>query len=1116
MVARKREQVSSLSSTTSLLAQPRPSDHTLTPITSPARLAKVRSVPGIPGKVSAEVGNTNKSLDKGRRISHHASMGVLGAIQPRGLPSLGDMPKPQRPRSGGANGHARPLSAGRRAPEPNAGIVGNRIAPLHTSMSLTDVSGRNSIPVLPIQAPRSMSRRFTSTPSLTADDDEDDHLSTFSRSARTSVTSITSDTSSVSDRRVKEDISCLRRRNRPAVKKRPFKPPPDMPRWNTSTRVALKAKKATTDDDSNEVNMRRASSHEGLQDGTSKLSFNSDDAPALDDSLDNDLADDDEDEPDEYTETKYPVTPYQLDIFTKVCPTQDDVDSSTSSIYSGPPLYVSQAYHLDRPVQSSDLVKSVKRVVNSYIVLRTRFYRNDRIVDADVEGLLDRVDWKDVPDDEHVDIVDVDSEPSLTVLNSETLTGFVRTWMQGRERLDKTFVALLVNDSKLSPRHGGNGAWLVFCTSLAVADEMSCCWVAKAVLGLYAQCDRMRTEGRGDSEVDALIGGYKPREYYDFVGFAYDMESKPNRHAMTYWKSQCIETVQEVVDQREKADIEAQLGKLTKEQEVLKGQMGGLKKRKGDLEAELTTLREQRKQMESGDDTGGSGMRTYQDPTTGEIIRIPHEAKLALYKTVLGEEAGSADGNILGLLAKHEVPIDAQRKIHASTLTIETFATLTESQLTEANLLTKDRRKILALAEYVRNRIKECLQEANKVKFAVERRIAKCARELEGVSDTLKSAQDNLEANDDMCIRLGNILRPPYVEIKVPPITLDQHAAKTSGDDEERDYGNTYGFVPLNIPPEIVQNLRLFHDGQRATARQRRLHSQRSFTDSSHSTTDESSSVDSEDPQHQFGAREHRRRISSAAAVCLAAYSVLLKHISGCDKYLLGVLQSFRRNGLLIGPVSDIFPVKVDLTRKGITFNSLLGTLSRTMKELRRYGAACPLSTIQSQLGIAKSLPVQFEYIPYRDAEHWIEKGLEVSDLLLLPTSVNAQQNTAEATTLKMERRWFSQETNPFDVKLVLVETSTSLIGGIRYRQNKFDVEQVGKWSKKFEAILEGIDVGPRQIQISSIISRFYQSLWQGQPSGSGASTSSQGDSTGQRISSHHLTGGSVDPIPEE
>lgn len=169
----------------------------------------------------------------------------------------------------GTTASGRPRSAGKHLPEHKI-LTGSRLVPsLSHSSSLGDISSRNSVAsrnsvgqtamsVQPSPAPidkgrpGSAGRRFPSMPLLQhepsqdrhADEDEDPHndFSNMDRSTRSSVTSIASfstDASMSSYRRpskTTDDLSTSRKQNRP--KKRQFKPPPELPRWNVSTKPA--------------------------------------------------------------------------------------------------------------------------------------------------------------------------------------------------------------------------------------------------------------------------------------------------------------------------------------------------------------------------------------------------------------------------------------------------------------------------------------------------------------------------------------------------------------------------------------------------------------------------------------------------------------------------------------------------------------------------------------------------------------------------------------------------------------------------------------------------------------------------------------------------------------
>ncbi|KAJ3054921.1 hypothetical protein HK097_000337 [Rhizophlyctis rosea] len=768
----------------------------------------------------------------------------------------------------------------------------------------------------------------------------------------------------------------------------------------------------------------------------------------------NSMDPDDEDET--QSESKYPPTPFQLDVYRKYHPTQDELESSSMSLYSGPPLFTSQAWFLNSNIHLPDFCASVNQICCSYPVLTTKFYCNEKIVDADVEGLMETARWQELSQMRYVESIDPDEHSALSLMNTAALTTFVNEWLRERDKLDCAFKLLLIRQSSATATR------LVTIASNAIADELSMIFVTKEILDLYLECERVRRAGGLDAAIKDVVGSYRRKENYTFANHAYNLS--PNRLAIEYWKKQCVETVQDVVNENEKADLEKQLGRLHMEREYLRTQVASHSKRKPELEHDLQVLKQQRK---DADDEGSGELSTFLD-ASGEIIRISEQSQKALVKMVLGEDATT---NSTGyLLDKHEVPRDVQEKLGAANMSLEMFASIPEATIADAGLFTKDRRKILALSEFVRNRMKEGLQERAKVKFNLERRIAKIGRELDSCTDNLKAFQDKLESNDDMCIRLANVLNPPYVETKIPPLMLDSSPEGKSS--TQSDYFSLWAFSPITITPEIFANLRRFTEGYQTTLRQRRAHLRGKTgpllpgydSDTFVSSMDESSGTDSSDASITL--RSRHSRLTSTASVCLAAFAVLLKHISGSQKFLLGLRQSYRHNGLLVGPLSDTVPLKVEF-RRGTTFNSLFGMLEKGMKEARRFGAVCPLSTIRGVLDARWDLPIQFEFISFRDAETWKSKGLTVNDIIHA-----SEGGTGSAT----QRVWSMNEADGCDLKLVLVEGQESISGGIKYRKDRFDEENIVKWCSKYSATVESIDFN-RKIPVTTMISRYGDSV---------------------------------------
>ncbi|KAJ3147390.1 hypothetical protein HDU86_008005 [Geranomyces michiganensis] len=1160
MVARKRDQVQAVAGAGSGTG-------------SGAGLVKTRSVPSLAqasgrgasselllGRTLSNPQPPSLSKSKMRKSSVHASIGQVWTPDMHQKPALAGVREipPHLPRALPSLGKGEPVKVTAKRPA-SAGKKGLKRGSAHDLALSHSTAGLQPVPVmsvhpvpLPIDKgrPGSGGRRFPSQSSLhqpsaegTADDGDFDDLrdgagSMASRSARTSVGSLASEMSvgSTTSRRKPskmEDIKALRKPQKAAVKKRAFQPALELPRWNTSTRAILPlAKNRKTPQ--GESAITRSRSGEGLDGSTGSKRRTSDKKHSQPDMLpiggetflsepDDDTQDldydDDDPDADDYQETKYPVTPYQFDAFIKICPSQDDLDSN-ASLYTGPPLYTTAGYSLPS-VRTADLARALKRVCACYGVLGTRFYRNDLIVDADVEGLLDRREWTTISDAEVTEVVDTSTWDEGVTARSVCL--HTREWIAARQGFEKTFTAL-VYDSGATRKGSHAGAWVVFVASMAVADEISLRLAAREVLSLYSGCASLRIQGAPDSAIDSLIDGYDAKEHYDFVAFAHEMEARPTRHALTYWKEQCIETVQEVVDPVEKADMVTQLTKLEREREPLKLQIAGLRKRKADLESDLTSAVAQRRLMEAQPDSAASGessnsgtqsrVLSYQDPTTNELHLLSPETQATIVQTILGESlppqsttSSTLSHSIAPLLTKHEVPHAAQERILANTSTLDAFASLTDATVTALGVLPKDRRQIMALVEYVRNRIKECLMEEGKLKHGLERRIAKYQREVETASQQLRTTIEQLDANEDYALRITTLVNPPYVETKilgvVPP--SDNNPAPDAIDAD--DLSQRWSFEPLTISPATTSNMRLFQTSYRASARVRRAQSNSSAgggsgngspttptpTSAVPSTPGSAySSTDDSNDSASLGTRGHTSR-TSPLATALTAFAILLKHVAGTDKFLLGYTHSFRRNGLLVGPVTDTLPIKVDMSKKGTTFSSVFAHVARATSHAKRYGIACPSSRIEAALDIPK-LRVAFEYVAYRDAEHYRAAGLGPADLFETASSstTSGSGNVLDPGGHLPRPAWVDTEADPAILKLVLVETQTELVGGFVYRRNEFLPETIAKWGGKFAAILEGVDPTARQLSVASIISRFYSSLWQGNPGTSGASLLSQ------------------------
>ncbi|KAJ1563049.1 hypothetical protein HK405_003482, partial [Cladochytrium tenue] len=822
----------------------------------------------------------------------------------------------------------------------------------------------------------------------------------------------------------------------------------------------------------------------------------------------------------------------KLLVFNSLCPAHDDLEPEHQTEVKGQAevlaerasLFHFQAYEIDHELDIPLLRLAANRVCSEYKVLCTRFWRNERIVDGDVLGIFDRGPWASFSPDRFV------REASLDRTPSGNLAAIARDWLVHLDGLDHPF-QLIVPARQRTP----STSQVLFIGSSSIVDEAACSFIAKEIFSVYSQCvDSRRLPG--SQSPDRILSGYTCKEEGDdFIDFAY--ASKPSRDPHIFWKRVCIETVQDSVEGRERDDIESQLRRLTIDIGTLRMQVASLTKKRGEIEHELNEMKRQRLQIDL-DSTGP--VEAYIDPVTNEVIEVSKAAKAAIIRVVLGEEA--IEDDVTALLFKHDIPVEVQSRLGKPQLTLEGFSALTDDHLMILGILTKDRRKVLALSEYVRNRVKESLQEQTKVKFALERKILKAQRELDSACTQLKTAKNSLEANDDTCIRLQGILKPPTTETFISPLTLDELAsiprpltradAAAQIDAELADPEEAWGCLAFEVDAAIVSNLRDFRDNCRAAAKQRRqARLRRGITDDHAFDLDGEEDSDADEGKPDAGWSQETSG-SSVESVCLAAFAVTLRHIAGQERFLVGYGADLRGPAAtsrtagtdhaaaaaagdpLVGPLSDIVPVRVDLSGKRATFNDLVAAVAHGARVARRRASDAPYAAVAARHALPQRLPVQFRFFRAERARAWRAAGLEPRDLLALPNAdVRLPSAAARASSVRsaggesgggglLLRRLWSLPGEPAadggagttaDLRLVLAEINpvgggggggsdgAVVAGALHFRRARFAEDQAAKWVAKFLTTLEGVEPGGgagtggafvRDLFVSSMISR--------------------------------------------
>lgn len=744
-------------------------------------------------------------------------------------------------------------------------------------------------------------------------------------------------------------------------------------------------------------------------------------------------------------DNEYLLTPFQTVIYDKIFPNSEDGGKAE---VDGSKLYIARAIRLNQEINYSDFKLAVNRVVAFYPILQTTFFRNNKILDADVVGTLPQSKEWDPDSDLYMERMSSLDFPELENPDPEVLADFTTKWMRNHLDFNHLFKVLYI---PLEKGLSNKSNTLIFIGSNIVLDHKSILYLNTEILKLFNFIDKYRQLRYSDSQIRDFLSNYKAKEKTTFLQFSQGcIDSK---FSMDFWRTQCIESVQDEVEDDERWQFTQQLDRLKVEKRNLDGSKESLTKRIDNLSQEFKTLKKKRKKLDSG--ANGEGpMARFVDPTTQEVIIISVEAKDTLLQSVLGMENG--EDNIAAFLDKHGVPKDVQRKINAPSLPIDKFAELTQEALADVPILTRERRKIVALAEYVSSRIRESFHQQHKIKGDYERRILKVKRDLDKATEMLAVVNDRLETNDDMTIRLNALLNPPRYDERIMPLNLNS-VTDVAYDSDLHTNQTDYSFIPFTVNEEVVNQLRNFREAF--------LLSKQKGKDSGSSSVEIISSSDDADADtYNESTQIHQRRIRNANSVCTAAFCVLLRHISGQDKFSIGLTQSYRYRDMLVGPVSDTVPLKIDLTKKNLKFHSLFSKMYRGLYHARHQGTACPLTKIAKKYSHVKKLPIRFEYVSYKEYCLWEKAGMSIDDLM-------------DTSSSNYSKLWTLNENDTFDLKLLLIEKQNCIEGGFIYRPEKFTTGQITKWMIKFQSILTSIEYSQRKIRIATMISRYISKI---------------------------------------
>lgn len=819
---------------------------------------------------------------------------------------------------------------------------------------------------------------------------------------------------------------------------------------------------------------------------------------------------------------------------------------------------ISQLYSSPFRSESIDTVllkKIVSRILLSHPVLRSRFSRNDNIIDADVNGHVEGTlseksfppsqgvgkstnDMSAITDQqvrsEILDAVDQIADGAVHFLSRQESADMTVDEMidrygrfsphpQGLVTFD--IVLFLAKESSATPKGEADENWQwLFIYPTIICDEFTGHLISTTILQLYSNQTPLN---------------YDFPEKIDFIHYAIDLHRQQHEKSSNMYKEAVAAYREHLVELDTDKNGHEDIDKVKLRDKIedhkntrasIDRQLLDIKQNLENKKSELNTSITQRRLMDlqSIDDlkttaSGSDGSQkprknyiTYIDSVTGETIIILNHAKEALIQSVLGEEV--KEDSILPLLRKHQVSEDSIKKLDAENMEFERFLQCTVSDFESKNIEQGERRQLFALVEYVRGRVKECMEEQAKVKFALERKIQKLEREVNNIAEVqLQNKQLEWDQNEQILINLNAILNPPLIKKMVPvaSIPYDKESKYSLVGSFERlgnRGNNSTGYDDQLMDKHVAEADEILQDY--AIRNHRLLLTQyhnvffpiilpenfkQVSQDFSLSWRVPGSPSNNGRKAKDVIALASDTRPSTNFVTCLASFAVLIRHMTGHSKFAIGYHRRLFSDP--IGPTAAVVPLKVDMSKKDQTLAELCGQLNRALvlQWEKSHGISLPLTSLREEItrqfnsipsanfGLSGQLagsqtslsssgeentaipliyPIQYEFWPRDQVIRLKKQGIDVE-----------QWVTGQMPGFN----WSINQEEPFDLKLVVVEAADaqdSTLMGIWYNRNRVDFDRIVKWSDRLLSILANLDYSNHKLTLSHIVGRFYQRVF--------------------------------------
>ncbi|KXS15786.1 hypothetical protein M427DRAFT_496279 [Gonapodya prolifera JEL478] len=790
----------------------------------------------------------------------------------------------------------------------------------------------------------------------------------------------------------------------------------------------------------------------------------------------------------------YTATPLQQDVYRSCVPSLDPDDPPPlPAPVAVEELYIAQCYLTKTHLNPHTVRKAVECVVTRWPVLGAKVWSNPRVIDGDVMCVE--------PSDAGVFVAGEDGGTGVVEeigrdkvapgprgeLDVSALGEFAKKWVRRQAQSVGVGGGKGIGTGKVFVFCGGVGReWSGGCVAkggmiaaqspsvkeLAAPGED---WTVVVVVWNRMVSDE-RTVTRLAKEIlhfnsNAISkSDDKSREVVPFAAYARSLANKvigtvPSRSIPPFLRSQCFDTVTEAhVAPEQRRGIEAKRTQLLAQVEALTKQRGASLARKRDLELDLATLREQRIRM---DDLARAGeVTTLYDTTSGEMLRITVEAKKALLRAVLGPdvEIGDADS----VLAKHGVSAKARQVLKVKGMTIEDFARLDEVEVEEGEVGIKEKKRILALVEHVRNRIRDCVLEESRVKFGIERRILKGKRELESLTDQIKVLTDRLYTTDIAALNLMSLLNPATVEValKAPRIYGDMEVKDGLVQQERlpgcgnKEWDSEWGVIPFEVGQDTVDSLsKLYSEWRNLRKARTRMSSSAQDAD-----FDDGAAADGSDPSTPTN---EERSVEAALLACLA---ILVRHVSGESKFLVGCRANVAgmRNGTTLGPLEMSVPVKVDMSGKaGSVFLDVFGAMWRGLRVNEDKAA---VHHTQAAMKVVSAMTVRYAFTRTVNEEtNAFTRSVNGNEAETKTTvKEDTNETKSDASTLVWSHVGGVSRVLDLDVRY---NPAGAVRGHVKFHRASLDATRAAKWTDKLLTIAESVAVAGQKATVPQIVS---------------------------------------------